>query len=91
MEGILYSITESAHSLSSLDFSRPTHFTNAALRRQQVTSLIRDADTDETKVLTLDRSNHVVLRSGEGMTQTKPSADEDGIAICAELERLVKI
>ncbi|KAK9453946.1 hypothetical protein V1511DRAFT_512386 [Dipodascopsis uninucleata] len=51
-------------SLSSLDFSRHENFTNVVLQRKDVTSLIRDVDKDEAKLLTVDLSdNKVVLRN----------------------------
>ncbi|KAK7208477.1 hypothetical protein BZA70DRAFT_273821 [Myxozyma melibiosi] len=82
LSNIIYSISESAYSLSSLDFSRPENFTTAVLQRGNVTSLIRDVDADERQLLMVDRTEkRVMLRHGSnagaaagGRDQTKLSA-----------------
>ncbi|KAK9478051.1 hypothetical protein V1514DRAFT_332099 [Lipomyces japonicus] len=64
LDNILYSLNESSSSLSSVDFNRHENFTNAVLRRGQVTSLIRDLNPDEKQLLKIDSNKKVLLRNG---------------------------
>ncbi|KAK9463846.1 uncharacterized protein V1516DRAFT_709810 [Lipomyces oligophaga] len=103
LESIIFSLSESALSLSSNDFSRHENFTNAVLSKGDgnITSLIRDIDREEQQLLTIDpQDKHVMLRnkraswnvSTSGVNkrmEDNPDADID--EICEELERLLKI
>lgn len=79
---ILYSLSESAFSLSSLDFSRPENFTTAVLQRGNVTSLIRDVDAEEQQLLTVDKTEkRVMLRNG--VTDRSVTKGKENIKSCA--------
>ncbi|KAK9450220.1 uncharacterized protein V1518DRAFT_413251 [Limtongia smithiae] len=103
LDRILLSISESAASLSSLDFSRYENFTNVVLQRGETTSLIRDVDADEQQLVAVDeKEKRAVLRNKRALGSAKDAnklnvsaaSVDDGVDIddiCADLERLINI
>ncbi|KAJ8103003.1 hypothetical protein POJ06DRAFT_246291 [Lipomyces tetrasporus] len=79
LDSIIYSLAESAGSLSTLDFSRDENFTNAVLQRVHVTSLIRDVDNEERQVLMIDRKDkRIMLRNSANLAESRMVAKEKG-------------
>ncbi|KAK9324774.1 hypothetical protein V1517DRAFT_316272 [Lipomyces orientalis] len=79
LDSIIYSLAESAGSLSALDFSRDENFTNAVLQRVHVTSLIRDVDNEERQVLMIDKKEkRVKLRNSANLAASRMVAKEKG-------------
>ncbi|KAK9375697.1 uncharacterized protein V1513DRAFT_441676 [Lipomyces chichibuensis] len=81
LDSIIYSLAESAGSLSALDFSRDENFTNAVLQRVHVTSLIRDADNEEQQLLMIDtKDKRVTLRNSANLAGSRIVGKEIGVA-----------
>ncbi|KAK9390636.1 hypothetical protein V1515DRAFT_35006 [Lipomyces mesembrius] len=80
LDSIIYSLAESAGSLSALDFSRDENFTNAVLQRVHVTSLIRDVDNEERQLLMIDtKDKRVTLRNSANVAGSRIVGREKGL------------
>ncbi|KAK9475400.1 uncharacterized protein V1510DRAFT_2142 [Dipodascopsis tothii] len=102
LDSIVDSIFQTCESLSSLKFRHSSVFTDAVLKRSQITPVIRDAEPEERRLFTIgtkDGARYVQSvgpRAGDDMRASGvPGLGDDGDAdiegICTELERLIKI
>ncbi|KAK9488389.1 hypothetical protein V1527DRAFT_457822 [Lipomyces starkeyi] len=80
LDSVIYSLADSAGSLSALDFSRDENFTNAVLQRVHVTSLIRDVDNEERQLLMIDtKDKRVTLRNSANVAGSRIVGKEKGV------------